>query len=500
MSDGRSHADGPPVDADVVLGHLQEFARIGFWDLDLTTERLYWSTQVFEILELEAASVESYLACVHPDDLELVHQVYARARAQAGPYRLRHRTRDGARLLQLRIQSVAGPAGQPVRLMGVVSDVTSEWQLERELEDSASARLTGLLAGGVVHDLKNIFAVLLGHAQLALAADDRDQRPDRESLEALQRAATNGVELTQQLLQVGRSEIVPARRVAVDDLFRRLAATARTAIGRQHHLAVDPGPGGYDLLAEEQRLERAVVDLLLNARDALPRSGGTVGLSFRTVEVGHGAGLSLDLDLPPGTYGVIEVCDDGSGFAPEVLARATDPFFTTKGDAGSGVGLHSVARFVEAASGALHIDSTPGAGTTVRLVLPVRPHEEVARPGRRRAAPVRVLLQGADHDRIDAIVSALAAADLQCVATVTTAAAANVLRTEPIDLLVIDGGEDGDETALVRTAAATSTPVLGVADVLDDAAGTGALRATDLAALSAAVDDVLGRAARRVRA
>lgn len=457
------------LDADVVLEHLQEFAHVGFIDLDLATDELYLSTQVFQILGMETASLEAYLDAVHPDDLEVVHQVAERVRAQPGPYRLRHRSRDGSRLLQVRVQSVPDATGRPVRVIGVISDVTAEWQLERALETSASARLTGLLAGGAVHDLKNIFVVLLGHSQLAMAAHDRGDLPDRESLAALHRAAQHGIELTQQLLQVGRSEPVPGRRTDVEQLFRRLGATARTALGRRRDIVVDPGPGGLDLLVDEARLERAVVDLLLNARDALPTGGGTVWLRFCAMELdGRGVG-PFAAELPPGTYGAVEVSDDGSGMPPEVLARVTDPFFTTKGAEGSGVGLHAVARFVEAAGGALHIESTPGLGTRVRLVLPAerRDDEPAERPSARRATPVRVVVHGADGERVGALAGALRAEGLQCVATTSGAAAAAALRTEPIDLLVVDDTTVAD-AALLRAAASTTTPVLGTLDVAGD--------------------------------
>lgn len=460
---------GTPPDAlgaDVVLEHLQEFAHVGFVDLDLASDELYLSTQVFQILGIEEASIEAYLAAVHPDDLDVVQQVAERVRAQPGPYRLRHRSLDGTRLLQVRVQSVPDAAGRPVRVIGVVSDVTAEWQLERALETSASARLTGLLAGGAVHDLKNIFVVLLGHSQLALAAHDRGDLPDRESLAALQRAAQNGIELTQQLLQVGRSEPVPGRRTDVEQLFRRLGATARTALGRRRDILVDPGPGEIDLLVDEGRLERAVVDLLLNARDALPPGDGSVWLRCCALELDGARPVPFAADLAPGTYGVIEVSDDGTGMPPEVLARVTDPFFTTKGALGSGVGLHAVARFVEAAGGALHIESTDGLGTRVRLVLPAqrRDAEPAERPSSRRVTPVRVVVHGGDGERVGALTGALRAAGIQCVATTSGSAAAATLRTEPIDLLVVDDTTVAD-AALLRTAASTTTPVLGTVDV-----------------------------------
>lgn len=456
-----------PTDTEV-LGMLQAFADVGFWEYDLRTGELYLSTQVFEILGIDEPSIDAYVAAVHPEDLELVRQVHLRARTQPGPYRVRHRTCDGERLLQLRIQSVVDGNDHPQRYLGVISDVTAEWQLERALELSTSARLTGLLASGAVHDLKNIFTVVLGHTQLAAAAAVRGEAPAVESLEALQRAATRGLDVTTQLLQVGSTGPITARRIVVGDLLRRLEATASTLLGRHRRLEVDPGPFSHDILGDPSRLERVVVDLLLNARDAVAH-GGSVGLSFRPLPSGDVRTLVEERGLAPGSYGVLEVVDDGCGIEPDLVAHVTDPFFTTKAaTGGTGIGLHSVARFVAAAGGVLDIDSVVGEGTAVRLVLPTRP--SAASVVRRHRRPLRALVHGPDRARLDALVAALAAADVQVVPSTTTATSAGVLRTEPIDLVVSDASPGGDAT-LLRVASATSTPVVGVAQVVGGSGG-----------------------------
>lgn len=498
----RSAPTAPTATTDAeVLGHLQAFADVGFWELDLRTGQVYLSTQVYGILGIDEPSLEAYLAVVHPDDVEAIRQVHARARTQPGPYRVRHRTRDGERVLQVRVQSVGDESGTPVRYLGVVSDVTAEWQLEQALELASSARLTGILAGGAVHDLKNIFAVVLGHAQLASAADADGRRPDPQSLAALERAANRGLELTSQLLQVGRAGPLTARRVPVADLFRRLEVTAATALGRHRELEVDPGPGTIDLLADESRLERVVVDLLLNARDALPPSEGRVRLSFRPLADEEVAAVTDAHGLPAGSYGAVEVTDDGSGIAADVLARVTDPFFTTKAEqGGSGIGLHTVARFVEAAGGALQIESEPGVGTTVRLVLPTRPAVAAGSARRRRA--VRALVHGRDADRVRALCLALEEAGVQVVPSTAAATSVTVLQTEPIDLLVSDVARPGEDATLLRMAGATSTAVLGVAEALGRAGAGGEPGALDEQALAAvvdAVDRLLDRTPQRVR-
>lgn len=494
MSDDRRPGAPSPAAAEV-LSHLQAFAEVGFWEYDLRTRSLYLSTQVFELLGIDAPCVDDYLAVVHPEDLSMLRQVHHRARAQPGPYRVRHRTADAQRVLELRMQSVGDEAGVPRRYLGVISDVTAEWQLEQALELSSAARLTGILAGGALHDLKNVFAVLLGHAQLLRGAEARGAAPDPESLAALERAAERGLDLASRLLQVGRAEPVTARRVCVAQLFRRVEVTGKTVLGGYGRLRVDAGAGGVDVVADESRLERVLVDLMLNARDALPPTGGSVAVAFRPLGPDEVDDLVDQLGIPSGTYGAVEVTDTGSGIAADVLAKVTDPFFTTKARAGgTGVGLHTVARFVEQAGGVLRIESEVGEGTTVRMVLPTRPAVPVAR---RRRSAVRAVVHGADDERVTALVEAIEAIGVQVVASSSTRFAAALLRTEPIDLLVCDVTRPRGDADLLRVAGATSTPVLGVGEVLGPAA---ALDPDDLQAVASAVDRMLERPGQRVRA
>lgn len=475
-----------------VLGHLQAFADVGFWEYDLRTEALYLSTQVFQILAIDTPTIEAFFGAVHPDDVELIRQVHFRARRQPGPYRVRHRSVDGERVLQIRAQSVAGPDGTPERYLGMISDVTAEWQLEQALEQSTAARLTGLAAIGAVHDLKNIFAVVLGHTHLVTVATAGGRAPDVDSLAALEHAGQRGLELTSQLLSVGRTGPATARRVAVAPVLHRLAITAGTVLGRNRHLEVEPGDGTVDLLADASRLERVLVDLVLNARDALPAQEGSVRISFRPMSDEEVHQLIESHDVPPGEYGVLEVRDDGAGMDAEVLARVTDPFFTTKAaSGGSGVGLHTVSRFVDAAGGVLRIESTPGLGTSVKLVLPTRPSTATVN---RRAGSARVVVSGHDELRLSALAGALERTGVQAVVSATPTATVRLLRTEPIDLLVSDV-PPGEDRWLLRSAGATATPVLGIREILGTTAADGPLTDGVLETLTCEVGRVLERAA-----
>ncbi|MFP5579542.1 MAG: ATP-binding protein [Acidimicrobiia bacterium] len=483
--------DDPDIPAPFDSGRFPAFADVGFWEYDLSTEALYLSTQVFQILSIDTATVEACFGAVHPDDVDLLRHVHLRARHQPGPYQVRCRPADGERVLQIRAQSVADADGTPVRYLGMISDVTADWQLELALEHSTAARLTGLAATSAVHDLKNLFTVVLGHTHLVTVATASGRTPEAGCLAALERSAQRGLELTSQLLDVGRTGPVTARPVAVAATLQRLAITAATVLGRHRHLEVDAGDGTVDLLADATRLERVLVDLVLNARDALPPQQGSVRVSFRKMSPDEVNQLRDSSGIPDGSYGLLEVRDDGTGMDPEVLARVTDPFFTTKAaSGGSGVGMHTVARFVDAAGGALRIKSTPGQGTSVQLVLPTRPSTAAAN---RRAGRARVLVSGHDELRLAALARALELSGVQAVVGVTPSASIRLLRTEPIDLVVSDA-QAGEDRWLLRTAAATATPVLGVAGTLGSTTSDGPLTDDALEALAREVDRLLQRA------
>lgn len=486
-----ARVDDPEMPAPFDSGHFQAFADLGFWEYDLSTEALYLSTQVFQILSIHAATIEACFGAVHPDDVELLRQVHFRARQQPGPYRVRCRTVDGERALQIRAQSVAGPDGTPVRYLGMISDVTADWQLEQALEQSTAARLTGLAATSAVHDLKNLFTVVLGHTHLVTVATAAGRTPEAGSVAALERAAQRGLELTSQLLDVGRTGSVAARRVAVAPALQRFAITAATVLGRHRRLEVDAGDGTVDLLADATRLDRVLVDLVLNARDALPPQQGSVRVSFRQMADDEVNQLRESHGIPDGSYGVLEVRDDGTGMDPEVLARVTDPFFTTKAaSGGSGVGMHTVARFVDGAGGALRIESTPGQGTSVQLVLPTRPSTVAVN---RRVGSTRVVVCGHDELRLAALARALELRGVQAVVSATPTVTVRLLRTEPIDLVISDA-PPGEDRWLLRTAAATATPVLGVTGTSGSTPPDAPLTDDALEALAREVDRLLERA------
>jgi signal transduction histidine kinase len=424
--------------AERKLAQLQEWGRVGFWELDMETDEVYWSTQAFEILHLRTSSLAAFVERVHPDDRALIDHVTARARAQPGPYRATHRVVDGddVRVMQHNMQSIVGDDGRPHRLLGFVTDVTAESAVEEQLRRASSQQSIALLAGGIVHDLNNAFAVVHGHAQLGLQAVARGDAIDAMHLEAIGRAAESAKSLTRSLLSLGRQEALAPRRFSPADMLERVAAMARATLGSRRDVRLRSDAPELDLVTDAGRLERVLVDLVVNARDALPDHGGSVEIRFARTTLDDRHELVVEGSLAPGLYAEVSVVDDGSGIDEATLDRVLEPFFTTKAlDAGSGIGLASANAFAQRSGGALLIDSQPGVGTEVKILLPAI--DRTPERGSRLVAR-RVLVATADAGRRGPLCDAVVGAGFQVVAAATADAALTVLRTEPIDMVLAD--------------------------------------------------------------
>lgn len=216
----------------------------------------------------------------------------------------------------------------------------------------------GRLAAGLAHDLNSILTAVAGHTELL--ADKRSSPADAASLAGLREAAQRGAALTRQLSQLARGERRTPRVVDLRELIAGCERVLRLAGGPRVELQLDLDHPTPRVLVDSTELERALLNLVTNARDALP-AGGRVTISLRE----HPA-----LRLADSRRATIEVRDEGQGMDKHVLARALEPFFTTKAGSGTGLGLAIVRQAVELAGGSVEIESLPGQGTAVRLHLP----------------------------------------------------------------------------------------------------------------------------------
>jgi PAS domain S-box-containing protein len=283
-----------------------------------------------------------------------------------------NRRRDGT-LYRARhiIVPIPGPDGAPTHFIGFQEDVTALRAAEERLRLSERLEVVGRLTSGIAHDLNNILTVILGNTELlsqALAAE----RELRTLAEAALKAAESAAELTTRMLAFARRQPLAAKPTDIDALLAGMRSMlGRTLGGGIAIELVDNGPT-WPALVDPLQLESALLNLCVNARDAMPEGGR---LTIETANVRLGAeDTAADPDAPAADHVMIAVSDTGTGMQPEVLARACDPFFTTKElGHGNGLGLSMVYGFVEQSQGRLQIRSAPGEGTTVTLYLPRAP-------------------------------------------------------------------------------------------------------------------------------
>jgi signal transduction histidine kinase/ActR/RegA family two-component response regulator len=236
-------------------------------------------------------------------------------------------------------------------------------QAQRALEQSRRIEALARMAGGVAHDFNNALTVIIGGAEMAKLRRESPQEVE-ECLDEVLRAAGGAADLSRRLMMLGRQHISTPRPTSIAVLLNRLEAPIRRILPDDVQLVVNTAGKDRTALVDETELERALLNLALNARDAMPR-GGTLTIAARSEDV---AGTP---DLDDGRYVSISVSDTGQGMDRETLDRIFDPFFTTKGDkGGTGLGLATVYAFAKESRGAVEATSTPGSGTTFTLMLP----------------------------------------------------------------------------------------------------------------------------------
>ncbi|HQT77656.1 MAG TPA: PAS domain S-box protein [Rhodopila sp.] len=236
---------------------------------------------------------------------------------------------------------------------------------ESRLAQASKMEALGRLAGGVAHDFNNILQVVQGSADMAARRLRSDPKLAEPLMDMVVDAAARGMDVTGRLLAFARRSDLIAAPIAPAPLLDGLTRMLRHTLGPTVRLQVEVGPDVPPLMADRGQLETVLVNLANNARDALPADGGTITLSATAPD-------TLPEHLEPGRYVRLSVSDTGEGMTPEVLARVSEPFFTTKARGkGTGLGLAMARGFAEQSGGGLVIESTPGVGTTVSLWLPV---------------------------------------------------------------------------------------------------------------------------------
>ena len=272
-------------------------------------------------------------------------------------------------------------AGQPVRHIGVSLDVTERKNLEEQLRQAQKLESIGRLAGGVAHDFNNLLTIITGYSEMALA-EIGEGHFLRDPLVEIAEAAARATTLTRQLLTFSRRQIAKPRRIAINELIRDFEKMLARLLGEEIELELVLDSEAGFFLADPGQIEQVIMNLAVNARDAMPHGGKLIIETSRVASPGDF--FQTHLPVAPGTWVVLAVSDTGTGMAPEVKAHIFEPFFTTKGPGkGTGLGLSTVWGIVQQSGGFIGVNGEPGQGTTFKLVFPA----VEATPGPDEAAP-----------------------------------------------------------------------------------------------------------------
>jgi PAS domain S-box-containing protein len=313
----------------------------------------------------------SMVDLIVPPDLREPHRAgFARYLATGEPRILDRRIeitglrRDGTEFpVELTIVRVEHP-GPPV-FTGYIRDLTQQKRLEREFAESQRMDAVGRLAGGIAHDFNNLMTIVQGYGSLLDARLD-SQSVAHSELDEIMKAAERATVLTRQLLAFGRRQLLQPRVVPVNEVVEETQRMLARLIGENVELTTSLSAGAGAILVDPGQLEQAIVNLALNARDAMPE-GGRVEISTGELEVEEGG----ELVAGPGTYVVLSVRDTGIGMDEDTRTHLFEPFYTTKEPGrGAGLGLATVYGVVTQSGGTISVESALGEGSTFRIYLP----------------------------------------------------------------------------------------------------------------------------------
>jgi two-component system cell cycle sensor histidine kinase/response regulator CckA len=352
-----------------------EAAGIGIWDMDYTTGVLRWSETLEAHYGLQpgtfGGTFQALVDRIHPDDRESAVRVIEKAVKSGGDFQRLNRALwpDGTvRWLSGTGRILLGEHGEPVRGVGISQDVTERRALEAQFQQAQKMEAVGRLAGGVAHDFNNLLTVILGFCELLL--DDRDPDDPRQAdIEEIQKAGTRAAGLTRQLLAFSRKQIIEPTLLDLNVVVADMRSMLGRLIGEDVKVVLHLGPGLALVKADRGQVEQVVMNLAVNARDAMP-GGGTLTLETANVELDeHYA--ETHVAVKPGLYVGLTVTDTGTGMTPQVQARLFEPFFTTKEPGkGTGLGMATVYGIVTGSGGSVGVYSEVGKGTAFKVYFP----------------------------------------------------------------------------------------------------------------------------------
>ena len=375
-----------------------------FWITDWISHRTLFVSRAYERVWGRTAeslyrNPTGWADAIHPDDRERAWETFVGLEERDRydeEYRV-IRPDGGIRWIRDRGFPVRQPDGSVVQVVGIAQDITNRRQaeerrqaLEAQIQHAQKLESLGVLAGGIAHDFNNLLMIVLGNASLALTTM-APESPARAYMQDVETAAKRASELVKQMLAYSGKGHFAVERLNVNALVAEMVHLLEVSISKNatlEHLFADGVP---DIEADATQVRQIIMNLIINASDAIGDKGGIISIATGAMECDQAtlAGTCLDDDLPAGVYSYFEVSDTGEGMDRETRAKIFDPFFTTRFP-GRGLGLAAVLGIVRGHRGAIEVHSEPKRGTRFRLLFPAMdsaPEEGIAAAAREGEGP-----------------------------------------------------------------------------------------------------------------
>jgi PAS domain S-box-containing protein len=450
----RRKSEEALLESERELQRAQSIAHIGSYSWDIANDKSVWSEELKRILGCEdrAPSFDLIVSLLHPEDREHVLEKGKRAREEGIAFEAEYRIirSDGeTRWLHDRAEAESNSSGIPVRMFGTIQDITERKKdeqqrekLELQLRRSQRLETVGTLAGGIAHDFNNLLQVINGYTEMVIEELGPEQAVCA-SLVEVSKAGKRAARLVSQLLAFSRRQVLRPENLDMNEVIAHLLKMLGRLIGEHIRLDLVPGHRLGAVYADRGMMEQILINLCVNARDAMP-NGGTLTIETENVAI-NGSYCEAHPWAKPGRYVLISVTDTGSGMDKETLERAFEPFFTTKAPGqGTGLGLATVYGIVQQHQGMIHAYSEPGSGTTFKVYLRIveRMASDVGpKIGHRAVGGTETILLAEDEEMVRDLASRILEKAGYRVLTAKDGEEAFVLFREnasQIDLLLLD--------------------------------------------------------------
>jgi len=360
--------------SEELLKRTEKIAHVGSWILDRKTSKFIWSEEMYNIFGLDAEKTAPdynlLLSFIPGDDRDEFDESFRMSLNSGKTFETIHKIKrkDGTlRTLHQKAEHEKDRSGVIRRTLGMVHDITEQKELEEQLRQSQKMEAIGLLAGGIAHDFNNLLMVILCNSDMIISRLKKDD-PTLEEMIEIKKSGQRAAELTRQLLAFSRKQVLKPQIIDMNSVVNDLEKMIKRLVGERIEVGTILNPGIGMVKADKGQLDQVIMNLVVNARDAMP-DGGKITVETQNVTLGNDY-IKKYSDIRTGNYVMLAVTDTGTGMSKETVDKIFEPFFTTKGlGKGTGLGLSTVYGIVKQSNGYIFCYSEPGKGTTFYFTL-----------------------------------------------------------------------------------------------------------------------------------